>query len=86
MAYDFDEHAGPTFSDLLWSRVAYSQFQARDELLRWGLRRKTADRLVSSRIITAGMAALTLLAAALVALWIVVALAGRATARVLGFK
>lgn len=86
MPYDSNEHADPTFSDLLWSRVAYSQFNAGDRLMRWGVRRHTADRLVSGWLVTIVMAILTLVSAAVMSVWIVVALAGRAVVRAMHIK
>lgn len=81
MTYSENDHPNPSFSTLLWLRMEQQKIRAKEKMLKCGVRRSTADRILSWKITTVAMMIATLLAVGFVATWILIALVGRAVVK-----
>lgn len=75
------EHPDPNFTFLLWLRVEQQKIRAREKMLKCGIKRSTANKILGWKITTAAIAVATLLAVGFVAIWLLIALVGRAVMR-----
>jgi len=78
MTYSENEHPGPSFSTLLWLRMEQQKIRAKEKMLKCGVRRSTADRVLGWKITTVAMIVATLLVVGFVAMWLLIALVVRA--------
>jgi len=78
MTYSENDHPNPSFTFLLWVRVEQQKIRAKEKMLKCGVRRSTADRVLGWKITAVVMAFLTLIAVGFVAMWLLIALVVRA--------